>query len=128
VALSSGVVKCWGQVPGMASAVVPAVVPGLAASAVVVGFNHACVLEAGGVKCWGGNERGQRGDGTTSPSAQPTAVELPRPVSLSASESHTCAVLPDGAVWCWGENRDGQLGDGTAGYRTLPAQLAPFPE
>lgn len=31
--------------------------------------------------------------------------------SISASNSHTCALVSGGVLWCWGHNGYGQLGD-----------------
>jgi hypothetical protein len=39
-----------------------------------------------------------------------TSVPLPSAISISAGDSHTCAVTPEGRVRCWGSNADGQLG------------------
>jgi len=33
--------------------------------------------------------------------------------SLSAGDTHTCAVLADGTAECWGNNSRGQLGGGS---------------
>ena len=44
--------------------------------------------------------------------------------SLSAGNSHTCAVTPSGAAYCWGWNASGQLGDGTSLDRHSPEPVA----
>jgi alpha-tubulin suppressor-like RCC1 family protein len=40
--------------------------------------------------------------------------------SMSAGESHTCALLPNGTVECWGLNYSGELGDGTTNNSPAP--------
>lgn len=47
------------------------------AQQVSVGATHACaVLTDGSIWCWGSNDRGQLGDGTTTDSARPVQVQL----------------------------------------------------
>ena len=81
-----------------------------------VGGSHACVvLETGEIKCWGSNNDGRLGDGTTKWSSEPVYVSgINNAISVSAGSRHTCAVLENGEVMCWGYNWKGQLGDGTS--------------
>jgi alpha-tubulin suppressor-like RCC1 family protein len=75
----------------------------------------------GGVWCWGANEGGQLGDGTTKDAPRATMIrDFPGTAQLVASGASTCARLQNGTVRCWGWNNDGQLGDGTRVGHALP--------
>ena len=67
--------------------------------------------------CWGENDDGQLGDGTTTNRNIPTQVlGLTNVKHVSVGGSHVCAVAGDDRkVYCWGENADGQVGNGESG-------------
>jgi len=71
-------------------------------------------LNAGEVWCWGSNESGQVGTGSTA-----EAVSTPMRVgkasdwtALDAAYVSTCAIRA-GELYCWGHNDSGQLGTGS---------------
>src|SRR5262249_46631584 len=96
------------------------------AKSVSVGAHHGCVLLADGTaQCWGANDVGQLGDGTTVSRGSPAPVKgLSSASVIVAGWYHTCALLAGGTTKCWGDNESGQLGDGTTVDRSVPVGLA----
>jgi alpha-tubulin suppressor-like RCC1 family protein len=87
---------------------------------------HACAISAtSGLVCWGANDNGELGDGTTTSALAPVQVALPAaPTAVSAMATSTCATTADTKLWCWGRGDLGQLGD--PGLVTS-SQLLPVP-
>jgi alpha-tubulin suppressor-like RCC1 family protein len=127
---ADGSAKCWGRdfegqlgdgglvTDGIAAAPTPVLgVSGtFTAQDVAAGRDHTCAVRANGtVACWGANDSGQIGGGTTGGiGLTPVNVpNLPNVVGIAAGEAHTCAVLASGGARCWGLNSSGQLGNGT---------------
>lgn len=84
---------------------------------------YACALVNGGaVMCWGANNAGQLGDGSTSNRSTPVTVPglSTGIVAVGAGYEHACALTSTGKVLCWGANNFGQLGDGTNLARSTP--------
>jgi alpha-tubulin suppressor-like RCC1 family protein len=132
-------VLCWGGSPvalgpgipastckGVPCVPRPAAVAGLDdVVAISAGLDHICALRAGGtVACWGANDDGGLGDGTTN--ASPTPVTTPGiadAVAVSAGWGFTCALDSGGNVSCWGRNLFGQLGNGTTDDALVPVPV-----
>ena len=89
------------------------------------GFEHTCARRmTGSVLCWGSNNAGQLGDGTTEARWVPGPVGgLDDAVEIAAAGSYTCARRASGTVACWGWNRSGQLGDGNTTQSKVPVEV-----
>jgi alpha-tubulin suppressor-like RCC1 family protein len=130
--LLAGTMKCWGQaslgqlghgIGGDGSSYNPewtpvSVVGMTGARVITAGYAHTCAITVGGTaQCWGRNDFGQVGNGTSGspyPNTPSAVLGLSNAIALEAGTTHTCAVVPD-AVLCWGNNSHGQLGTGSAG-------------
>ncbi len=124
--LDTGAVKCWGrnnagqlgtsggdkdtpQTINLGS--------GRTATSIYAGGHYTCaILDDASVKCWGQNDQGQLGIGSTSNTNTPTTINTlgsgRTAVSLATAFDSVCALLDDGSVKCWGSDFDGQLGNG----------------
>ncbi|KAB2840761.1 MAG: hypothetical protein F9K47_12855 [Burkholderiales bacterium] len=133
--LNSGGVKCWGRNNygqlgdnTTTNRPVPTDVPALTGVSSVVGGGggwHSCALLSGGaVKCWGRNNYGQLGDGSTTNRSAPVGVSgLSGATAIAGGGVHSCALLSGGGVKCWGHNGDGQLGDASTTGRQTPVNV-----
>jgi alpha-tubulin suppressor-like RCC1 family protein len=98
------------------------------------GFDGTCAItDDGAAWCWGENESGEVGDGTTTDRFAPVRVEgLPgRVVEISRGFDHACALLDDGTARCWGDNVVGELGNdrqtGDPSTEPLPVTVVKVP-
>ncbi|HEV8217511.1 MAG TPA: protein kinase [Gemmatimonadaceae bacterium] len=127
---SAAVVRGPSTPAANASAPVPAPTSSAPAASsrvtVVAGGMHTCLVGADGrAFCWGGNDRGQVGNGGTMRTAVPSIVSPDvRFGTIAAGLSHSCALARGGAAWCWGDNDQGQLGDRTIAPHATPVRAA----
>jgi alpha-tubulin suppressor-like RCC1 family protein len=137
--VTSGGLVCWGQGTNgilgdgtTSNSDFPVTVQGVGGtgtlagvrSVTITGGSSSCaLLTSGSVDCWGQNEFGSLGNGATTDSDVPVAVQgVGRTGTLSGVTSVVsdrggsyCAVLTSGSVDCWGLNGVGELGNGGAG-------------
>ncbi|MFN8019442.1 MAG: Calx-beta domain-containing protein [Acidimicrobiales bacterium] len=121
---SAGAVRCWGLNSsgqlgngGTTQATTSVQVSGLTSgiTAIGTGDDYSCALSvAGGVKCWGNNQYGQLGNGTTTSSTTPVQVTgLTSGVAyLSVGPTHACVATNTGQAKCWGYDQYGPIGQG----------------
>ena len=135
--LNDKTVKCWGvnssgQVGDRSNTArtSPVAVPlgsGRSATAIHVNGAHSCaILDDGSLLCWGANNRGQLGDGTTTSRNTPVAVDLGEgrtATAVGGGSSHTCAILDDESLKCWGYNHNGETGLPTAHRGDQPGEM-----
>ena len=109
---------------------------------IAVGESHTCAtlsfnsanasVTEKGIYCWGRNNKGQLGDGTTTDKNTATAVTTTYQgvassntwfTQVVAGASHTCALRNDGSAYCWGLNDKGQLGNGNTTDKNIPVRV-----
>jgi len=132
--LSNGTIRCWGNnsdgrlgngklAEDYGRTVQVANIS--AARQIAVGLNFSCAgLADGTVRCWGGNQYGQLGNGTTNKAIMPvTVIDLHSATAVTAGFFHACALSNAGSIACWGRNDHGQLGDGTQIDSLIPVPV-----
>lgn len=126
---NSGTVYCWGRNDSgqlgdgsNAPSAVPRPVPGLPAiDTISAGASHTCAYTSPDTLpvqafCWGANESGQLGDGTTQASNVPkklTFSDGANILRLGPGTGYTCAIVDANGTFearCWGLNDTGQCG------------------
>ena len=88
------------------------------------GVSHTCAIRSDkAALCWGDNNSGALGDGTTTERHTATQ-ELSHSEwkQITAGAGHSCGIRTDNSLRCWGDNEAGQLGDGTTTERHVPTQ------
>ncbi len=140
---TGGQAYCWGSNAGgrlgmgaslSGGRVAPGpVAGGLTFRSISAGYYHTCgVTRSGAVYCWGRNEQGETGNGSTTAHGAPAKVAgefAGRTVSAAVEFDFSCAVGRDSTLACWGANCYGQLGvDSTSeqcGNPAMPCSTSP---
>ena len=94
---------------------------------VVAGGAFGCVLsDDGSAHCWGANDKGQLGIGSTDVSNHgiERVVGGHRFESLRAGHNTVCGVTAAGDAFCWGAGDWAQLGSGRYGHSATPVAVA----
>jgi len=121
---TTGVAWCWGADTfgelGVTGGPFPQEVGGVPFgdahrfSSLSAGGHHACgVTTDQKLFCWGDNQSGELGIGSTNPAGPPTQVSIPgetRVSAVAAGRFHTCAITGDALMFCWGDDGSGELG------------------
>ncbi len=94
---------------------------------VSAGYEHTCgVLSTGILRCWGRNDKGQLGNGSTMDFHSPSNVFSLGAVKVSAKGNHTCAIVnypTTGNLWCWGDNANKEIGHPTYPWYSSPYRV-----
>ena len=132
-AVVAGAVHCWGyNAQGqlgdgtLATRLEPVAVVNVGGSvaSISAGGGHTCAVRLDGVVvCWGSNEVGQLGDGTTISRtiAAPVAGLAGPALAVGTGEESTCVLLATGRVQCFGRTT---LGIGARNARSIPVEVA----
>jgi len=143
-AIESGAAWCWGDNSfgelGDATTVgstVPVavdtsgVLAGKTLTQIAAGGGFTCALDSGGAAyCWGINTWGNLGDGDTTSSDVPVAVDTDGALAgktltqITVGGEHACALDSGGAAYCWGLNSSGELGRGGTTDSSVPVAVA----
>ncbi|MGA0323073.1 MAG: RCC1 domain-containing protein, partial [Ilumatobacteraceae bacterium] len=103
------------------------------------GPDATCAIADGELYCWGQNNSGQLGNGTTTDALIPVAVSTSSGMTgevtdvaiggkhgfggaHSNQKMFTCAVA-SGDAWCWGSDASGQIGNGSSGGGSTPSEV-----
>jgi RHS repeat-associated protein len=122
-----------GTGPFLAAPPTPLALPGGASAiGIAAGESVSYAIGSDGILyAWGSNSVGQLGNGTTTSSPTPVAVQLPAgvsAVSVSAgtgySAGYALVVGTDGNLYAFGDNGFGNLGDGTSVNKATPVRIA----
>ena len=104
----------------------------------LTGSEHSCaVLSSGKVLCWGRNQAGQLGIGSSDGNDHAAPLEVRNSAGTGplvnartgfAGSDHSCVSTLEGLVYCWGDDSLEQLGNGAGSASTRPVKVAVLAE
>ena len=141
-AVADGGAYCWGQNGtngrlGNNSTIDSSVPVAVDVSGVLAGkivtyissaWTHACAVADGDAFCWSTNTYGELGNGSTTASLVPVAVDTSGAIAgkniaqVGTGLNYSCATA-NGRTYCWGRNDFGKLGNCTTSNTTIPYRV-----
>lgn len=107
------------------------VLNGLTILSISAGSIRTCAIASDhNAYCWGNNDNGELGDGTTNDSLVPVAVDTSgnfsgkTVLSISTGTASTCAIASNNLLYCWGDAGTGQLGNASGVDRSSPVPVS----
>ncbi len=104
--------------------------PGIGVKSLGLGYASSCAIGADNqIHCWGRNDSGGLGDGTTASSSNPVnmissgALRGKQILEMGTGGSHSCALASDYQVYCWGDGTNGELGNGSTAGSLVPVAI-----
>ena len=135
-ASSGNGLQCWGAGRARQEHLLP---EGGRITALSVGYSNTCAIVDGTLYCWGSNDFGQLGNGSTmATAANAESSTLPVQtlaagsgvVAISSAAAHSCVVTSttayaptNGGFSCWGDNNRGQFGNGAVSAKNPPVAV-----
>ena len=143
VVASDDNVYCWGEnMKGQlgnnstANSSVPVkvdtsgVLAGKTIKQISTGHYHTCAVASDDkMYCWGENNNGELGNGSTVDSRVPVAVNMTGALAgktikqMSVGTYNTCVIASDDKVYCWGSNAYGQVGNNSLTDSNVPVAV-----
>lgn len=103
------------------------VLAGKVVSKVTSAQYHSCALAQGSVYCWGKNQYGQLGSGSTTDSNVPVkvggALASLATTDISTSGDTSCAIA-NSKIYCWGRNNKGTVGNNSTTNVSTPTLVS----